>query len=321
MGHGSATVSVRIGVFGAPGTGKSALVAALLQATDTAHAAPATRPPPGTAAGAAASATDAAVLTTPRAAHAGSCSTGLLAATPETTTSTATETTAPSATLEAQETQELEHTVVLSLGGCNGGARAKVVVVDVPGVLCTRDTFGETLGHLAREEQLLQGDLSDDDDDDDNDETATTTDTATAESGAAAESGATLAMVCDAFVVCYDPGAPETLDAAADLLPLLAAPRDPLPVRGVLCATHSDCAAASAALRAAHRRARAEGARLAAHSGLAHCTAAARDPASAAACFRAAVAEAQRAIPTSDDVAAEQCCRDLASIVCACTIN
>ena len=151
-------------------------------------------------------------------------------------------------------------------------------MVDVPGVLCTRDTFGETLGHLAREEQLLQGDLSDDDDDDDedDDETATTTDTATAESGAAAESGATLAMVCDAFVVCYDPGAPETLDAAADLLPLLAAPRDPLPVRGVLCATHSDCAAASAGLRAAHRRARAEGARLAAHSGLAHCTAAAR---------------------------------------------
>ena len=294
MGRGGTTVSVRIGVFGAPGTGKSTLVAALVQATATPTSSP-------TAAGAPA-ASNTAVLTTARTddpAPQSTYHTGLLAppeAPPEAL---------PEAVATATAPTPMEHTVILT----QGGTRAEAVVVDVPGVLCTRDTFGETLGRLARAERRLQGDDDDSDSENEDSENDDATDS---------ESGASLAMVCDAVVLCYDAGAPDTLDAAADLLALLAAARDPLPVRGVLCATHADTPAA--APRAARRRALAAGTRLAAHSGLAHCTAAARDPASAAACFRAAVAEAQRAIPTSDDIAAEQCCRDLHTILCSCTI-
>lgn len=298
MREDRATVSVRIGVFGAPGTGKSTLVAALLQATHSPSSANCTKGTTATA-----TATTSAVLALPADANVAEDAphTGLLLS-PE--RDVPSETAAPA----------LEHTVRLALGH---GAHAEVVVVDVPGALCTRDTFGETLGHVTREERLLRGD----DDDDDSNDVADNPD-ADSTTGADSESGASLAMVCDAFVVCYDPGAPETLDAAAELLALLAAPRDPLPLRGVLCATHGDAAAADTVPPAARRRALAQGARLAAQRGLAHRTAARHDPARAAACFRAAVIEAQRAIPSSDAIATQQCCRDLVSILsCSCSCS
>ena len=54
------------------------------------------------------------------------------------------------------------------------------------------------------------------------------------------DSGASLALVGDVFVVCYDPSVADTLMAAEGILKMVAAQKDPLPVRAVLCATKCD---------------------------------------------------------------------------------
>lgn len=54
------------------------------------------------------------------------------------------------------------------------------------------------------------------------------------------ESGASLALAGDVFVVCYDPSDGDTLVAAEGIMKMVAAQKDPLPVRAVLCATKCD---------------------------------------------------------------------------------
>lgn len=54
------------------------------------------------------------------------------------------------------------------------------------------------------------------------------------------ESGASLALAGDVFVVCYDPSDGDTLVAAEGILKMVAAQKDPLPTRAVLCATKCD---------------------------------------------------------------------------------
>lgn len=54
------------------------------------------------------------------------------------------------------------------------------------------------------------------------------------------ESGASLALAGDVFVVCYDPSDGDTLVAAEGIMKMVAAQKDPLPMRAVLCATKCD---------------------------------------------------------------------------------
>jgi len=54
------------------------------------------------------------------------------------------------------------------------------------------------------------------------------------------DSGASLALVGDVFIVCYDPSDSESLVAAEGIMKMVAAQKDPLPARAVLCATKCD---------------------------------------------------------------------------------
>jgi len=54
------------------------------------------------------------------------------------------------------------------------------------------------------------------------------------------DSGASLALVGDVFIVCYDPSEPESLVSAEGIMKMVAAQKDPLPARAVLCATKCD---------------------------------------------------------------------------------
>jgi len=54
------------------------------------------------------------------------------------------------------------------------------------------------------------------------------------------DSGASLALVGDVFIVCYDPSDGESLVAAEGILKMVAAQKDPLPARAVLTATKCD---------------------------------------------------------------------------------
>jgi len=54
------------------------------------------------------------------------------------------------------------------------------------------------------------------------------------------DSGASLALVGDVFIVCYDPSDDESLTAAEGIMKMVAAQKDPLPARAVLTATKCD---------------------------------------------------------------------------------
>lgn len=54
------------------------------------------------------------------------------------------------------------------------------------------------------------------------------------------DSGASLALVGDVFIVCYDPSDNDSLIAAEGIMKMVAAQKDPLPARAVLCATKCD---------------------------------------------------------------------------------
>jgi len=54
------------------------------------------------------------------------------------------------------------------------------------------------------------------------------------------DSGASLALVGDVFIVCYDPSDPQTLIVAEGIMKMVSAQKDPLPARAVLCATKCD---------------------------------------------------------------------------------
>jgi len=54
------------------------------------------------------------------------------------------------------------------------------------------------------------------------------------------DSGASLALVGDVFIVCYDPSDAESLVVAEGTMKMVAAQKDPLPARAVLCATKCD---------------------------------------------------------------------------------
>jgi len=54
------------------------------------------------------------------------------------------------------------------------------------------------------------------------------------------DSGASLALVGDVFIVCYDPSDKESLIAAEGIMKMVAAQKDPLPARAVLTATKCD---------------------------------------------------------------------------------
>jgi len=76
-------------------------------------------------------------------------------------------------------------------------------IVDVPGDVCTMNNF----------HKLLAGQT---------------------------DSGASLALVGDVFIVCYDPSDAESLVAAEGIMKMVAAQKDPLPARAVLTATKCD---------------------------------------------------------------------------------
>jgi len=54
------------------------------------------------------------------------------------------------------------------------------------------------------------------------------------------DSGASLALVGDVFIVCYDPSDSESLVVAEGIVKMVAAQKDPLPARAVLAATKCD---------------------------------------------------------------------------------
>jgi len=54
------------------------------------------------------------------------------------------------------------------------------------------------------------------------------------------DSGASLALIGDVFIVCYDPSDSESLIAAEGIMKMVAAQKDPLPARAVLTATKCD---------------------------------------------------------------------------------
>jgi len=54
------------------------------------------------------------------------------------------------------------------------------------------------------------------------------------------DSGASLALVGDVFIVCYDPSDAESLVVAEGIIKMVSAQKDPLPARAVLAATKCD---------------------------------------------------------------------------------
>jgi len=76
-------------------------------------------------------------------------------------------------------------------------------IVDVPGVVCSMNNFHKVLAGQT-------------------------------------DSGASLALVGDVFIVCYDPSDAESLTVAEGILKMVAAQKDPLPARAVLTATKCD---------------------------------------------------------------------------------
>jgi len=54
------------------------------------------------------------------------------------------------------------------------------------------------------------------------------------------DSGASLALVGDVFIICYDPSEPQSLVDAEGIMKMVSAQKDPLPARAVLCATKCD---------------------------------------------------------------------------------
>ena len=187
-------VSLRVGVFGCVGVGKSTLVASLV-----------------------------AVHGRGRNGDAGSEDTAaLLAAT-------------NSSMSAADRYRPAEWSVMLPLDSSN---KAKMIVVDVPGVLCDTESFFEApeavRERLGEREPLQLDSLSSPQ------SSPSSSAGGKKEPHLIEDSAASVAMICDAAIVCYDPCMPETLDAAKDLLNLLAGQKDPLPLRAVLCATRTD---------------------------------------------------------------------------------
>ena len=89
------------------------------------------------------------------------------------------------------------------------------------------------------------------------------------------ESGASLALAGDVFVVCYDPSDGDTLVAAEGIMKMVAAQKDPLPMRAVLCATK--CDARVALPGSAQGTAVARGKRIARDLGVTHAMTTAED--------------------------------------------
>lgn len=286
--------SVRVGVYGAPRTGKSTLVAALL----CAHAAP--RP----------SHDD------PKAAlrHA----------------------------LQALAVN-CEHRAVLRL---DRKTSAELLVVDVPGALCTVGTFEQTLSEVAAASCLPEqehgnstgedattagaaivlaqepdGQEKEEEEEEEEEQAAACRPDALVIEGGGEETAASLAAICDAVVVCYDPDNPATLRAAEALLKLLAAQKEPLRLRGVLCATRCDRASVpptnSNKTRARCLRAAAA---VAAQAGIAHVTTAAASAQRRGVdeCFCAAVKQALRDHRSVDAEALHDCCADVLQALLCC---